>query len=167
MVVLNRWPIRHGLVFGLFENCSNNHCVVQSPILPIVHTAGDSRREPLSATPVQTPAGLAQRAGNKRHPAGTAGSSGRYWARTSDLRLVETDQPGYEAGEGGTIWRKTAANLTNVLARCCPSEPARSGWGVRKMCERFGDVLPVMLAIADRNTTGPPLLPGNVMQSIR
>ena len=48
-------------------------------------------RELLSATPAQTAKALAQHAGNNEQLKVTArNSSGRCWARTSDLRLVET-----------------------------------------------------------------------------
>ncbi len=75
------------------------------------HARAIRRTGPLPPTPAQTPKALAQPAANDRHPEVTSGTNGRCWARTNDLRLVET----VWQGPGRHERAETAVDTANLF----------------------------------------------------
>jgi hypothetical protein len=65
-----------------------------------------------------------------------SGRNGRYWARTSDLRLVEAKQGGKGRVARGTQRQATPAKPEQMGSRTYPGIPAISHRGVRQVCAK-------------------------------
>ncbi len=103
--------------------------------------ATSPRLRPLG-TPARKPRGRAEDAHLRPSMTGIAGipctcRSGRCWARTSDLRLVETEPCGQDPARCGMTGHKLPANRRIHDYRTCTLRPSAAACRVRQMCEPY------------------------------